>query len=131
MGWSSTVSVWRQSSTDGSPLALYSSVQYSVYRFSISRSSVRHFPERSWTAVPFPCFTVVRFFTSLYDLLLLLFLRFSSISLLCSHTQFTFAFFVHSLMLLFISGIFQIYQVRIFALFVLSFCRTAQECVQK
>ena len=53
MGWSSSVSVWGQSSTDGSPLALwlYSSVQYSVHRFSISRSSVRHFSELSWTVV--------------------------------------------------------------------------------
>ena len=60
MGWSSSVSIWEQSSTDGSPLALwlYSSVQYSVHRFSFSRSSVRHFPERSWTVVTFPCFTV-------------------------------------------------------------------------
>ena len=42
MGWSSSVSVWGQFSTDGSPLALwlYSSEQYSVHRFSISRSSV-------------------------------------------------------------------------------------------
>ena len=51
---------WVQFSTDGSPLALwlYSSEQYSVHRFSICRSSVRHFPERSWTVVAFPCFTV-------------------------------------------------------------------------
>ena len=37
MGWSSSVSVWVQFSTDGSPLALwlYSSEQYSVHRFSI------------------------------------------------------------------------------------------------
>ena len=55
MGWSSSVSVWGQSSTDGSPLALwlYSWVQFSVHRFSISRSSVMHFPERSWTVVAF------------------------------------------------------------------------------
>ena len=48
MGWSSSVSVRGQFSADGSPLALrlYSSEQYSVYRFSICRSSVRHFPER-------------------------------------------------------------------------------------
>ena len=51
VGWSSSVSVWGQSTTDGSPLALglYSSVQYSVHLFSICCSSVRHFPERSWT----------------------------------------------------------------------------------
>ena len=79
MGWSSSVPVWEQFSTHGSPLALwlYSSEQYSVHRFSICRSSVRHFPERSWTAVAFPCFTVVKSFTSWYALLLLFFLRFS------------------------------------------------------
>ena len=51
----SSVSDWGQASTDGSPSALrfYSSVQYSVHRFSISRSSVRHFPQRSWTVVAF------------------------------------------------------------------------------
>ena len=64
MGWSFSVSVWVQFSTDGSPLALwlYSSEPYSVHRFSICRSSVRHFPERSWTEVAFPCFTV-RYFS--------------------------------------------------------------------
>ena len=47
MGWSSSVSVWVQFSTYGSPLALwlYSSEQYSVHRFSICRSSVRQFPD--------------------------------------------------------------------------------------
>ena len=71
MGWSSSVSVWVQFSTDGCPLALwlYSSEQYSVHRFSICRSSVRHFPERSWTVVTFPCFTVAKSFTSSYALL--------------------------------------------------------------
>ena len=89
MGWSSSVSVWIQFSTDGSPLALwlYSSEQYSVHRFSICRSSVRHFPERSWTVVTFPCFTVVKSFASSYALLLLFF-RFSSISLHCSPIQY-------------------------------------------
>ena len=55
MGWSSSVSVWVQFSTDGSPLALwlYRSEQYSVHRFSICRSSVRHFPERFWTVCCF------------------------------------------------------------------------------
>ena len=72
-----------------------------VHRFSICRSSVRHFPERSWTVVAFPCFTVIKSFTSWYALLLLFFLRFSSISLHCSPIQFTFAFFMHLLMLLF------------------------------
>ena len=84
MGWSSSVSLWVQFSTDGSPLALwlYNSEQYSIHRFSICRSSVRHFPERPWTIIAFPCFTVVKSFTSWYALLLLFFLRFSSISLL-------------------------------------------------
>ena len=72
MGWLSSVSVWGQFSTDGSLLALwlYSSEQYSIHRFSICRSSVRHFPERSWTVLAFPCFTVVKSFTSWYALLL-------------------------------------------------------------
>ena len=64
-------------------LQLHSSEQYSVHRFSICRSSARHFPERFWTVVTFPCFTVVKSFTSWYALLLLFFLRFSSISLHC------------------------------------------------
>ena len=105
MGWSSSVSVWVQFSIDESSLVLrfYSSKQYSVHRFSICRSSVRHFPERSWTVVAFLCFTVVKSFTSWYSLLLLFFLRFSSISLHCSPIQFSLAFFMHRLMLLFTS----------------------------
>ena len=104
MGWSFSVSAWVQFSTDGSPLALwlYSSELYSVHRFSICHSSVRHFPERSWTVVAFPCFTVVKSFTSWYALLLLLFLRFSSISQHCCPIQFSFAFFRHLFVLLFI-----------------------------
>ena len=74
-----------------------------VHRFSICRSSVRHFPERSWTVIAFPCFTVVKSFTSWYALLLLLFLRFSSILLHCSSVQFSLAFFMHLLMFLFTS----------------------------
>ena len=105
MGWSSSVSVWVQFSTDGPTLALwlYSSEQYSVHRFSICRSSMRHFPERSWTVVTFPCFTVVKSFTSLYALLLLFFLRFSSVSLHYSPIRFSLAFFMHLSMLLFTS----------------------------
>ena len=53
----------------------------SVNRFSICRFSVRHFPERSWTVVAFPCFTLVKSFTSWYAVLLLFFLRCCSISL--------------------------------------------------
>ena len=89
MGWSSSVSVWGQFSTDGSPMALqlYSSEQYSVHRFSICHSSVRHFPERPWTVVAFLCFTVVKSLISWYALLLLFFLRFSSVSLHCSPIQ--------------------------------------------
>ena len=104
-GWSSSVSVWVQFSTDGFPFALwlYSSEQYSVHRFSICHSSVRHFPERSWTVVAFPRFTLVKSFTSWYALSLLFFLRFSSVSLHCSPIQFSLAFFMHLLMLLFIS----------------------------
>ena len=45
--------------------------------------------------VAFFCFTVVKSFASWYALLLLFFLRFSSISLHCSHAQFSFAFFMH------------------------------------
>ena len=105
MGWSSSVCVWVQFSTDGSPLALqlYRSEQYSVHRFSICHFSVRHFPERSWTVVAFLCLTVVKSFTSWYALLLLFFLRFSSILLNCSTIQFSVAFFTHLLILLFTS----------------------------
>ena len=65
--------------------------------------SARHFPEQSWTAVSFPCFTEIKSFMSWYALLLLFFLGFSSISLHCSPTQFSFAFFMHFMMLLFTS----------------------------
>ena len=53
----------------------------------------------SWTVVAFPCFTVVKSFTSWYALLLLLFFRFSSISLHCSPIQFSLVFCMHLLML--------------------------------
>ena len=43
---------------------------------SVSVALLRHFPERSWTVVNFPCLTVVKSFTSSYALLLLFFLRF-------------------------------------------------------
>ena len=78
---------------------MYSSEQYSVHRFSICHSSVRPFPERSWTVVDFP-----RSVTSWYALLLLFFLGFSSVSLHCSPIQFSLAFFLHRLMLLFGQG---------------------------
>ena len=92
MGWSSSVSVWGQFSTDGSPLALwlYSSEQYSVHRSGICRSSVRQFPELSWTVVAFSCSTGVKSFTSWYALLLLFLLRFSSVSQHRSPIQFSF-----------------------------------------
>ena len=133
MGWSSSVSVWVQFSTDGSPLALwlYSSEQYSVHRFSICRPSVRHFPERSRTVVAFPCFTVVKSFTSWYALLLLFILRFSSISIHCSPIHCSLAFFVHLLMLLFTPLCSSnILQVQIVSFSVISFCRTDQEFLQ-
>ena len=60
--------------------------------FFIGSASVRHFLERSWAVVAFPCFTVVKSFTSWYAFLLLFLLRFSSISLHCSPIQFSFAF---------------------------------------
>ena len=102
MGWSSSVSVWGQFSTDGSPFALYlySSEQYSVHRFSICRSSVKHFPERSWTLI---AVTVVESFTRWYALLLSFFRRFSSVSQHCSPIQFSFVFSMHLLMLQFTS----------------------------
>ena len=51
----------------------------------------------------FPWFTVVKSFSSWYALLLLFFLRFSSISLHCSPILFSFAFFVYLLMFSFTS----------------------------
>ena len=101
MGWLSSVSVWGQLSADGSQLVLllYSSEQYSVHRFSISQFYVWHFPKQSWTAVAFPCFTVVKTFTSWYALLLLFSLRVSSISLHCFPIHFSFAFSCMRLML--------------------------------
>ena len=82
---------------------MYSSEQYSIHRFSISGSSVRHFPERSWTVLAFLCFTVVKSFTSWYALLLLFFLRFSLISPHCFPIQFSLALAMHLWMLLFTS----------------------------
>ena len=105
LGWSSSVSVWVQFSTDGSPLALwlYNSEQYSVHRFSICRSSVRHFPERSWTVVVFPCFTVFKSF-----LVGMPSYCCSSSDFFQSHctvllSSFLLPFFMHLLMLLFTS----------------------------
>ena len=117
--------------TDGSPLALwfYSSELYSVHQFSICRSSVRHFNEQSWTLVFFPCFTVVKSFKSWHALLLLFFLRFSSVSLHCSPTQFPFAFFMH-LLLLFTSVYFSDPSGLNLFFSVLSCCHTDQEFLQ-
>ena len=85
MGWSSSVCVWGQFSTDGSPLALwlYSSEQYSVHRFSICHPSEAF----SWKILDSSSFP--------------LFHRFYSISLNCSLIQFSLVFFMHLLMLLF------------------------------
>ena len=99
--------------------------QSSSGRFSICRSSLRHFPERSWTVVAFPCFTVVKSFTSWYAVLL----RFSSISLHYSPIQFSLAFFMH----LFFTSFFcisQILQAQIFSFSVHAFCRTDQKFQQ-
>ena len=94
-----TVQYWLISTA----LWLYSLEQYSVYRFSISHSSVKHFPERSWIVVAFPCFTMVMPFTSWYGLLLLFSVRFTPISLHCSSIQYSFSFFMHLLVLFFTS----------------------------
>ena len=92
-------------------------------------SSVRHFPERSWTVVAFPCFTVVKSFTSWYALLQLFFFRFSSISLHCSRIKFSFAFFMHLLMLLF-TCLYLSNTVGFNLFSLLSFCHTDQEFLQ-
>ena len=67
MGWSSSVSVLGQSSTDGSPLALwlYSSVQYSVDRFSISRSFCEAF---SWAILDSSSFSLLHSGQVFYEL---------------------------------------------------------------
>ena len=88
--------------------------QYRRYSFSISHSSVRHFPEWSWAVVAFHCFTVVKSFTSWYALLLLFFLIFS------------FTFFMHLLVLLFTSLYFS-NPSDSSHFSVLSFCRTDQQ----
>ena len=84
-------------------VVIVSSEQYSVHRFRISRSPVRQFPKRSWIVVAFPCFTMVKSFTSWCALLLLFFIRFSTVSQHCSPIQFSFAFFMDLLMLFFTS----------------------------
>ena len=61
------------------------------------------FPERPWTVKAFPSFIMAKSFTSWHALLLLFFLRFSPTSLHCSPIQFSFAFFIHLLVLLFTS----------------------------
>ena len=94
-----------------------------VHGFSICCSSVRHFPERSWTVEAFPCFTVVKSVTSWYALLVLFFLRFSSISLHCSPIQFS-TFSCTSWCCCSLPCISQILQARIFSFSVLSFGRT-------
>ena len=132
MGWSSSVCVWGQSSTDVSPLVLwlYSSVQYSVHRFSVSRSSVKHFPERSWTVVAFPCFTVVKSFASWYALLLLFFLRCFQSHYRVLLSCFLFPFSCTSWRCCSLPCISQILQVQIASFSVFSFCRTDQEFLQ-
>ena len=94
--WSFSVSVWGQFSTDGSllVLSLYTSEHYSVHQLSISRSSVRHFLERSWTVVPFLCCTVVKSLTSWYAIFLLFFLRFFFNFTILFFIQFSFFLFL-------------------------------------
>ena len=122
-GWLSSVSVRGQFSSWWIPIGLVTVLlgeQYSVHRLSISRSSVMHFPERSWMVAAFLYFTVFWSFTSWYALLPFFFFRFSSISLHCSSIQFSFAFFMHFLVLLFTSlCVWQILQVRIFSFSIL------------
>ena len=65
----------------------------------LSTGSVSVDPERSWTIVALPCFTVVKSFTSWYAILLLFFLRISSISPHCSPIRFSFTFSMQLLML--------------------------------
>ena len=109
MGWSSSVSVWGQFNIDGSPLALqlYSSEQYSVHWFSISCSSVRHFPEWARTV----------FHELVCPLTVVLQIFFSPTTL----------FFYPVFFCLFhapLDVVVQILQVLIFLFSVLSFCRT-------
>ena len=106
---------------------LYSSEQYSVHRFSIFRSSVRHFPERSWTEVTFPCFTVVKSFTSWYALLLLFVLRSLQSHHIVLLSSFTLPFSCTSWCSCSLPCISQILQVQIVSFSILSFCRTDQE----
>ena len=48
----------------------------SIGSVPLDHSLVKHFPERSWTVVDFPCFTVVKSFIILYTLSLSFFLNF-------------------------------------------------------
>ena len=105
----SNVFVWGQISTDGSPLALwlYSSEQYSVHWFSISCSSVRHFPEWARTV----------FHELVCPLTVVLQIFFNPTTL----------FFYPVFFCLFhapLDVVVQILQVLIFLFSVLSFCRT-------
>ena len=79
----------------------------SVFTGPVSLVLLTHFSERSWIVVPFPCFTVVKSFTSLYVLLMLFFLRISSVSPHCSPIKFP--FFMHLFMLLFTSLFFSFF----------------------
>ena len=122
MMWLSSVCVWGQISPDGSSLALwlYNSEQYFVHQFSICHSPVRRFHGETWTAFAFPCFPVVKSFASWYALLLLFFLKLSSISLHCSPIQFSSALLMHLLMLLLTSLYFSDASSSIFSFFLSS-----------
>ena len=83
-------------STSESPstVCLYSSSQYSVHLFRMSKVSVGQFPFLSCMVLVCPCFVLVRVFTSWYAFLLLFFLTVSSISWHCTSIQDSFAFFI-------------------------------------
>ena len=137
-GWSSSVSVWGQSSTDRSPLAswLYSSVQYSVHWFSLL-----FFCEAiSWTILDSSSFYLFHsgqvFHELVCPLTVVLPQIFFNLTTLFSYPvifclfQLSFAFFMHLLMLLLTSLYFSATSGSNCFFSVLSFCRTDQEFLQ-
>ena len=105
MGWSSSVSVLGQFCTWWISIGLVGVQHRAVFCPSIQYLSLfcKTFSWMILDSSRFPLFHSGQSFTSWYALLLLFFLRFSSISLHCSTTQFFSAFFMHLLMLLFTS----------------------------
>ena len=117
-----SASVWRQFSTDGSPVVLwmYSSEQYCVHRFSIYRFRVRHLPEQYWIIVAFHFFHCSLVFHELvYPLAVFLPQIFFSLTALFSY-PISFAFFMHLLIMLFMCLYSSDLQVRIFSFFLSS-----------